>query len=114
MSQRHPHAAALGFLVAIVLVAVGLWIAAQSARDEPLPSLVWAPQVPPEAVFALGLPVRDQLADGWWWIEASPAQRVLLRSTGARVVLAMPTPVARMVGCSGDVMVNPKAPPPRI
>ena len=114
MAQRHPHVAALGFLVVLVLVAVGLWIAVQSARDEPLPSLVWAPQVPPEAVFALGLPVRDQLTHSWWWIEASPEQRMLLRAAGARLVFAMPTPVARMAGCSGDVMVNPAAPPPRI
>ena len=114
MAHRHPHLAALGFLVALVFVAVSLWVAVQSAREEPLPSLVWAPQVPPEAVFALGLPVRDQLADGWWWIEASPVQRTLLRSAGARIVVAMPTPVARMAGCSGDVMVNPAAPAPRI
>lgn len=114
MAQRYLHLAALGFLVSVTLAGVSIWIAVQSTRDEPLPSLVWAPQVHPEAIFALGLPVRDQLSDGWWWIEASPEERAMLRVAGARIVVAMPTPVARMAGCSGDVMVSPAAPAPRI
>lgn len=114
MAQRYLHLAALGFLLSVTLAGVTIWISVQSMRDEPLPSLVWAPQVVPEAIFALGLPVRDQLSEGWWWIEASPEQRAMLRDAGARIVVAMPTPVARMAGCSGDVMVNPAAPAPRI
>jgi len=113
-SPHSPHGPAIAFLLALTILSVVAWIAIQSVREEPLPTLVWAPEVPAEIVFALGLPVRDRLGAGWWWIEMTPADREKFRLLGAKVVLAMPTPVARMAGCSGDMAVNPAAPAPRI
>ena len=111
---RNPHGPAIAFLLALTILSFVVWIAIQSARDQSLPTLVWAPELPAEIVFALGLPVRDRLGAGWWWIEMTPADREKFRLLGAKVVLAMPTPVARMAGCSGDMAVNPAAPAPRI
>ncbi|MEN9765994.1 MAG: hypothetical protein RL397_1949 [Pseudomonadota bacterium] len=114
MLWRNVHLPAALFLVALTVLSTLAWIAVQSTRDEPLPTLVWAPEIPAEIVFALGLPIRDRLGSGWWWIQAAPADREKFRLLGAKLVLAMPTPVARMAGCSGDMAVDPNTPPPRI
>lgn len=114
MAWRTPHVSAVVFLVVLSGLSCAAWIAVQASREEPLPSLVWTPHMSSEAVFALGLPIRDRIAEHWWWIEATPESRKRIREQGAWLVLAMPTPVARMAGCSGDMVVDPKAPPPRI
>ena len=112
--NRPLHVFALGFLLALSGIAVAIWIAVQSLRDEPLPSLVWAPDLSPDVIFSLGPPVLERLPGGWWWIETTPLERDKLRALGAHLAVAMPTPVARMAGCSGDTPVNPEAAPPRI
>lgn len=103
-----PHLRALSLLLAIALVLGGLWFWVQSLRQDPLPSLVWAPTVEDRAMLALGPPVLDKRSGGWWWIEATPDERDKLRGLGARLAIALPQPVAQMAGCSSEMPVDPE------
>jgi len=90
------HIGGLLLLVVSFLVGVGIWVAVQSTREEPLPTLVLAQS----AVIAASPMVLDHLGKGWWWIYAAPADRVKLRELGVRFAVAVPTPLAQMAGCS--------------
>lgn len=103
-----PHLRALSLLLLLSLLAVGVWLAVQSFRDDPVPSLVWAPEVSDEQILGMGPPVLDRLSGGWWWIETTLIERDKLRAMGARLAMAIPQPIARMAGCSGDLPVDPE------
>jgi hypothetical protein len=91
-----------GFLLlaASALFAVIIWIAVQSQRQEPLPTLVWAPKLSDTELIAASPMVLDRLGKGWWWVYGTPTDRERLRNAGAHVAIAMPTPIAQMAGCS--------------
>ncbi|MFN4959695.1 MAG: hypothetical protein ACK5E2_02485 [Burkholderiales bacterium] len=94
------HIGGLLLLVVSFLVGVGIWVAVQSTREEPLPTLVWSGDLAQSAVIAASPMVLDHLGKGWWWIYAAPADRVKLRELGVRLAVAVPTPLAQMAGCS--------------
>ncbi|MEY3943831.1 MAG: hypothetical protein RLZZ133_1521 [Pseudomonadota bacterium] len=104
-----PHRAAVLFLLLLGIGLTAAWLIVQGSRAEPLPSLVWAPELPAEKILGLPLAVLDRKPGGWWWIEADPEQRHRLRREGAWLAIALPTPVARMAGCSSDTPLNPEA-----
>jgi hypothetical protein len=105
---RQPHLRSLSLLLAVALVMTAVWFLAQSLRQEPLPSLVWAPDVADEAMLGLGPPVLDKRTGGWWWIEATPLERDKLRGLGARLAIALPQPIAQMAGCNSDLPADPE------
>ncbi|NBT34285.1 MAG: hypothetical protein EBT03_01915 [Betaproteobacteria bacterium] len=107
MLPRRLHLLSLSLILFLTAAAVAAWIALASLRDDPLPSLVWAPDMPDEALLALGPPVLNRLSGSWWWIETTPLERDKLRALGARMAVAMPQPIARMAGCSGELPVDP-------
>jgi hypothetical protein len=104
-----PHRAAVFFLLILSLGLTVAWLGVQGSRAEPMPSLVWAPDIPTEKILGMPMAVLDRKPGGWWWIEADPKQRHRLRGEGARLAIALPTPVARMAGCSSDMPLNPEA-----
>lgn len=77
-----------------------IWIAVQSQRSDPLPTLVWAPNLSDSQLVAASPMVLDRLGGGWWWIYGGPKDRLALRNAGANMAIAMPTPIAQMAGCS--------------
>ncbi len=105
---RQPHLRSLSLLLAVALVMTAVWFLAQSLRQEPLPSLVWAPDVADEAMLGLGPPVLDKRTGGWWWIEATPMERDKLRGLGARLAIALPQPIAQMAGCNSELPADPE------
>lgn len=104
-----PHRAAVSFLLLLGIGLTAAWLIVQGSRADPLPSLVWAPELPAEKILGLPMPVLDRKPGGWWWIEANPSQRARIRQEGAWLAIALPTPVARMAGCSSDMPLNPEA-----
>ena len=87
-------------LLLTALAALLLWTAVQAQRQEPLPTLVWAPTLTDTALITISPIVLDRLGNGWWWIYGTPDDRQALRAAGAYVAIAMPTPIAQMAGCS--------------
>ena len=98
--RSSTHLAGVGLLIATFALGLGIWVAVQSTRSEPLPTLVWANGVPDGQIMSAGPVVLDRLGAGWWWVYATPQDRHALRSMGAQLALAMPTPLAQMAGCS--------------
>jgi len=94
------HWLGVGLLLTTFLVGVSIWVAVQSTRQDPLPTLVWAAGVPDSQVMAASPRVLDRLGGGWWWVYATPKDREALRTMGVRLALALPTPLAQMAGCS--------------
>ena len=94
------HLLGVGLLLVTFLVGVSIWIAVQSTRPDPLPTLVWSPGVPDSQTMAASPRVLDRLGGDWWWIYATPKDREALRAIGVRLALALPTPLAQMAGCS--------------
>ena len=105
---RQPHLRSLSLLLVVALVMTAIWFWVQSLRQEPLPSLVWAPDVTDEAMLGLGPAVLDKRSGGWWWIEATPLERDKLRGLGARMAIALPQPIAQMVGCNSELPADPE------
>ncbi len=104
------HLGALMLLTITSLIAVIVWIAVQSQRTDPLPTLVWAPKLGDTQVMTASPMVLDRLGNGWWWIYATPKDREALKRAGAHFAIAMPTPIAQMAGCSMpplDVQIRP-------
>ena len=104
-----PHRAAVFFLLLLSLGITVAWLGVQGSRAEPMPSLVWAPDTRAEKILGMPMRVLDRKPGGWWWIEAGPEQRHRLRREGAWLAIALPTPVARMAGCSSDTPLSPDA-----
>ena len=94
------HFGAVLLLVTSALVVIGIWIAVQSSRSDPLPTLLWSGTLSDAEVMTASPMVLDRLGGGWWWVYAAPKDRQALRDKGARLALAMPTPLAQMAGCS--------------
>jgi hypothetical protein len=94
------HLPAVLLMLATLLVGVGIWVAVQASRSDPLPTLVWAPEVSDREVMEKSQQVLDRLGNGWWWVYATPQERAALRQAGAQLAFALPTPLAQMAGCS--------------
>jgi hypothetical protein len=94
------HLGALLLLLASALVVIGIWIAVQASRTDPLPTLLWSGKLSDAEVMTASPLVLDRLGAGWWWVYATPKDRQALREKGATLALAMPTPLAQMAGCS--------------
>lgn len=108
--KRVSHLGAVLLLMSSALIVVLIWIAVQSQRTDPLPTLVWAPTLSDAQVMAASPMVLDRLGKGWWWIYGQPKDREALRTAGAHIAIAMPTPIAQMAGCSMpplDVQIRP-------
>jgi hypothetical protein len=104
------HLGAVLLLTISALMVVLIWIAVQSQRTDPLPTLVWAPELSDNEVITASPMVLDRLGNGWWWIYGQPKDREALRMAGAHFAIAMPTPIAQMAGCSMppfDVQIRP-------
>jgi hypothetical protein len=99
-TKRVSHLGAVLLLMISALVVVLIWIAVQSQRTDPLPTLVWAPALSDSQVMTASPMVLDRLGKGWWWIYGQPNDREALRAAGAHFAIAMPTPIAQMAGCS--------------
>jgi hypothetical protein len=104
-----PHRTAILLISLCGFGLTGAWLWVQNSRPDPMPSLVWAPEMPAEKILGMPMPVLDRKPGGWWWIEADPRQRQQLAREGAWLTLALPTPVARMAGCSSDMPLRPDA-----
>ena len=100
LKRSSSHFAGVGLLIATFALGIVIWVAVQSTRSEPLPTLVWASSVSDGQIMSAGPAVLDRLGAGWWWIYATPQDRQTLKSIGAKLALAMPTPLAQMAGCS--------------
>ena len=118
MNQRHrkryvvinSHVGAVLLLIGSFVAGIAIWVAVQSSRHDPLPTLVWARGVSDAQVMNASPFVLDRLGDGWWWVFATPADREKLRASGVGFAVALPTPLAQMAGCSMpplDVKLNP-------
>jgi hypothetical protein len=95
-----PHLPAIAVMLTTCLVVIAIWVAVQASRSDPLPTLVWGPQVTDAQVMAKSQMVLDRLGSGWWWVYATPEDRRALRQAGAHLAFALPTPLAQMAGCS--------------
>ena len=104
----HRHLSAVLLLLSSAVVVIGLWIAVQASLSDPLPTLIWARDVPDTAVMTASPLVLDRLGNGWWWVYATPADRLRLKQAGVVLAVALPTPLAQMAGCSMPVPVNSK------
>ena len=102
------HLRAIGLLLLFSAVGFGLWLLLQSQREEPLPTLVWAPDIEDAVILERAPLILDRLGGGWWWVEATPFEREKLRGLGAYRALAVPQPVARMAGCTAELPRDPK------
>ena len=100
LKRSTNHLAGVGLLISTFVLGLVIWVAVQSTRSEPLPTLVWASSVSDGQIMSAGPAVLDRLGAGWWWIYATPQDRQTLKSIGAKLALAMPTPLAQMAGCS--------------
>lgn len=100
LNRSSNHLAGVGLLIATFTLGLVVWVAVQSTRSEPLPTLVWASSVSDSQIMSAGPAVLDRLGAGWWWVYATPQDRQALKSMGAQLALAMPTPLAQMAGCS--------------
>lgn len=100
LKRSSNHFAGVALLIATFVVGLVIWVAVQSARNEPLPTLVWASSVSDSQIMAAGPAVLDRLGAGWWWVYANPQDRQALKSMGVQLAVAMPTPLAQMAGCS--------------
>ena len=96
----NSHLGAVLLLLSSALVVIGVWIAVQASRSDPLPTLLWSGKLSDAEVMTASPLVLDRLGGGWWWVYAAPKDRQALRDKGARLALAMPTPLAQMAGCS--------------
>ena len=96
----NSHLGAVLLLLSSALVVIGIWIAVQASRSDPLPTLLWSGKLSDAEVMTASPMVLDRLGGGWWWVYAAPKDRQALRDRGARLALAMPTPLAQMAGCS--------------
>ena len=96
----NTHVGGVLLLIGSALVVVALWIAVQASRTDPLPTLVWARDLPDANVMTASPLVLDRLGNGWWWVYAGPKDREKLRQAGVAFAVAMPTPLAQMAGCS--------------
>ncbi len=96
----NSHLGAVLLLLSSALVVIGIWIAVQASRSDPLPTLLWSGKLSDAEVMTASPMVLDRLGGGWWWVYAAPKDRQALRDKGARLALAMPTPLAQMAGCS--------------
>lgn len=99
-SQLKLHVYSLLLMFGAAIVVLIVWIAVQATRSDPLPTLLWSPRLTDAQVMEHSPQVLDRLGNGWWWIYARPQDRARLSQAGASIVLAMPTPVAQMAGCS--------------
>ena len=104
----HRHLGAVLLLLGSAVVVIGLWITVQASRSDPLPTLVWARDVPDTTVMTASPLVLDRLGNGWWWVYATPADRLRLKQAGVALAVALPTPLAQMAGCSMPVPVTSK------
>jgi hypothetical protein len=95
-----PHLGGLLLLVVSLGLGMAIWVAVQSGRQDPLPTLVWASKVSDTKVMEASPLVLDRLGAGWWWVYATPSDRQRLRDVGVGFALALPTPLAQMAGCS--------------
>lgn len=100
LKRSSNHLAGVGLLIATFVLGLVIWVAVQSTRSEPLPTLVWANSMSDSQIMAAGPAVLDRLGAGWWWVYANPQERRALKSMGAQLAVAMPTPLAQMAGCS--------------
>ena len=100
LKRSSNHLAGVGLLIATFVLGLVIWVAVQSTRSEPLPTLVWASSVSDSQIMSAGPAVLDRLGAGWWWVYATPQDRQTLKSIGAKLAVAMPTPLAQMAGCS--------------
>lgn len=94
------HVGGLLLLVGSAVLVMGIWIAVQASRSDPLPTLVWARDVPDATVMTASPLILDRLGNGWWWVYATPVDRTRLRAAGVAFAMALPTPLAQMAGCS--------------
>jgi hypothetical protein len=102
-TRRNSHLGGILLLVFSFCIGIAIWIAVQSGRQDPLPTLVWASTVPDTKVIEMSPIVLDRLGAGWWWIYATPTDRQRLRDAGVGFAFALPTPLAQMAGCSVPV-----------
>lgn len=100
MSAIRTHVGGVAILIVSAIVAIAVWIVVQSGRPESLPTLVWSPTVDDRLIMDASPRVLDRLGNGWWWVYATPEDRVRLGELGARIAVAFPTPLAQMAGCS--------------
>jgi hypothetical protein len=103
MQHTRDHWVSISLMVLLFVAALFVWIAVQSTREEPLPTLVWAPKVTDHQVIESSSRVLDRLnwpVGPWWWVYATPGEREILKEKGAVIAVAMPTPLAQMAGCS--------------
>jgi hypothetical protein len=98
--RRSAHLGGVMLLVVSLLAGVVMWILVQAQRADPLPTLVWASGLSDQQMMAASPVVLDRLGGGWWWVYATPIDRQRLRSAGAELAIALPTPLAQMAGCS--------------
>lgn len=108
MRVHQPHLRAISLLLLLSAVGFGLWLWLQSQREDPLPTLLWAPNLEDAVVLERAPLILDRLGGGWWWVEATPFEREKLRGLGAHLALAVPQPVARMAGCTAELPRDPK------
>ncbi len=94
------HLGGVAVLIVTMITGIAIWIAVQSGRSDPLPTLVWSPKLDDRVVMDLSPRVLDRLGNGWWWVVATPTDRERLRQAGASIAMAFPTPLAQMAGCS--------------
>ncbi len=99
-SKIRTHLGGVAVLIVTMIAGVAIWIAVQSGRSDPLPTLVWSPKLDDRVVMDLSPRVLDRLGNGWWWVVATPSDRARLRQAGASIAMAFPTPLAQMAGCS--------------
>lgn len=90
---------------------IAIWVAVQATRTDPLPTLVFSPNITDSQLMQASPMVLDRLGNGWWWIYATPPDRKRLKEAGASMAIAMPTPLAQMAGCSMPAPVDLKLNP---
>ena len=96
----NTHVGGLLLLIGSAIIVIGIWIAVQASRTDPLPTLVWAKNLSDAELMTASPLVLDRLGNGWWWVYAGPKDREKLRQAGVAFAVAMPTPLAQMAGCS--------------
>ena len=94
------HLVAMLMLLLSAIVGLGIYIAVQSTRPEPLPTLVWSPELSDAQVLQHSPQILDRLGKGWWWVYADQTERAQLKAAGVTFAIAFPTPLAQMAGCS--------------
>ena len=69
------HFGAVLLLLSSALVVIGIWIAVQASRSDPLPTLLWSGKLSDAEVMTASPMVLDRLGGGWWWVYAAPKDR---------------------------------------